>query len=110
MPDEEYGDEAYRLGEFIYEQNPYGLNRLPTDLDSPRVKTDGPAKSKKANNPLTAQETAAIQKKPSKSLWWYFNGKPCRVNKAIRIPYTYKVGGRTVTEHLLIGYEGTGGP
>ena len=52
------------------------------------------------------------------ALLWEFGGKQHSVRRAVRIEYTYKTaytlpkGGtkaRDVTEHLLIGYEGSGG-
>jgi hypothetical protein len=42
--------------------------------------------------------------------YWKFKGQSFRIAKAIRIPYTYiDENGNSVTEHLLVGYEGEGG-
>jgi hypothetical protein len=45
--------------------------------------------------------------------YWYFDGRPRRVRKAVRIKYTYLEDptdpSSRKSEHLLIGYEGIGG-
>jgi Dyp-type peroxidase family len=80
MPYEDYQG----LAQFMWEENPYGSDgELPDDLDE-----------------ATARD--------SRVNWWYFEGKPRRVAKAIRIPYTYTRNGQKLTDHLLIGFEGQG--
>jgi hypothetical protein len=44
---------------------------------------------------------------------WEFNGQQRIIRRALRIQYHYPVfngGGAVATEHVLIGYEGGGGP
>ncbi|HEV8677180.1 MAG TPA: Dyp-type peroxidase [Methylomirabilota bacterium] len=69
--------------EYVRKENVYGPDyKLPDDLD-------------------------ADSRIEGKTNVWYFEGRPRRVAKSIRIPYTYKTAnGQPVTEHLLIGYEG----
>lgn len=72
------------LGEFICDKNPYTQSmQLPPNWQA--MSEDDPNYN-----------------------WWYFEGTPRRVALAWRIPYTYLKDGETVTEHLLIGYEGAG--
>jgi Dyp-type peroxidase family len=77
--------EGYQgLAQLMSEENPYGSDgELPDDLD------EATARDPRVN-------------------WWYFDGKPRRVAKAIRIPYTYVRNGQKLTDHLLIGFEGQG--
>jgi len=44
---------------------------------------------------------------------WEFNGQQRIIRRALRIQYRFPVfngGGAVATEHVLIGYEGGGGP
>jgi hypothetical protein len=52
---------------------------------------------------------AQIRANPFQSIWWYFDGEPHRVTKALRFAYTVIQGGIPVTKHILIGYEGVDG-
>ncbi len=73
------------LGKFIFDKNPYSPNmELPPNWQ-------------------------AMSEDDVSYNWWYFKGTPRRVQAAWRIPYTYvDKNGKTVTEHLLVGYEGGG--
>ena len=106
---------------------------------------DGPAAALNSGNPLPGSEYAssaysseprqqpraeepkpedledgdAVQQRilgaPGANLWWYFDGEPHRVVKAIRIPYPYTPpgsdGAKPVrTEYVLIGFVGYGTP
>ncbi len=102
-----------KLGEFIMEENPYGYaGKIRDDFKTnPDVAYDGLAKGNNVKNPFRIPIGGLKTPQQLKALWWYFNGTPCRVTKAIRIPYTYPdpTTGESRTEHLLLGYEGGSG-
>ncbi len=105
MAESEYDE----LCELIRQENPYpdatysGLTE-----EYAGVERDGPAAINSVSNPLGETDRDAIKAHPEDCIWWYFEGAPRKVTKAIRVPYTYVVDGKTVIEHLLIGYEGMG--
>jgi hypothetical protein len=78
----------------------------------PAVELDGPAAGhfNRPGKRLNAQDLANLRAAPQEGMWWYFDGKPRYVSKAIRVPYTYTLEGETSprTDYLLIGYEGAG--
>src|SRR5207249_10433615 len=74
------------------------------------IELDGPAQGH-FNQPgkvVNAQDLANLRAARQKGVWWYFDGKPRYVSKAIRVQYTYTLEGETSprTDYLLIGYEG----
>ena len=108
MIDERFGSE---LGAFILKEDPYGAEvHFPKDLHrSTDVEREGPAKGYAADRPIELGP-GGIYLDPKDCEWWHFGGKARQVSKAIRIRYTYTTPeGKPVTEHLLIGFEGSGG-
>lgn len=110
-------DQAYyELGDFIFDQNPYAAEVEIVDVEHPNnsnpkdpdVAMDGPGAKFHSKKPFKVP-TSKTGAEFMEGLFWYFKGAPRRVSKAIRIKYTYKLRGKKVTEHLLIGYEGSGG-
>jgi len=103
-----------RLGEFIHTQNPYPWQmELPVDLAAPAnpedVEKDGIGRNRDAGHPFEVPDVWGDRDRIMQGLFWYFDGKPRRVSKAVRIEYTYTFEGKEYTEHLLIGFEGAGG-
>jgi hypothetical protein len=105
-------DEIHRaLGQFICAQNPY------TNLSG----EEGPPQKPQTEEMLLAPDWQKLHtaiENGDYALLWEFGGKQHRVRRAVRIAYTYKAvytlpngdtKERDVTEHLLIGYEGSGG-
>ena len=93
--DEEESDVAYEeayseLGEFIFQENPYGAGGhwlLPGFQSVTKV-----------------EDLESVERR------WHFKGEDHRVRRAIRVPYRYRdEHGKLKTEHLLIGYEGGSG-
>jgi hypothetical protein len=113
------------LGEYIFNQNPYGTTwkpkSPPVDFDHDRgVEKDGLGKhfTTDPKHPYKHADVYASGGKPArvrdlvmKGLFWEFKGKPYRVSKAMLIPYTYTDPdtGKTVDDVLLVGYVGSGG-
>jgi hypothetical protein len=105
------GDMAQALGQYIGEQNPY------TNLSGQA----GPPQTPQTTEMLLAPDWQKLHtaiENGDYALLWEFGGKQHRVRRAVRIAYTYKAvytlpngdtKERDVTEHLLIGYEGSGG-
>jgi hypothetical protein len=94
LPGSEYASSAYSSEP---RQQPPAEELKPEDLE------DGHAVEQR------------ILKSPGANLWWYFDGEPHRVVKAIRIPYPYTPpgsdGAKPVrTEYVLIGFVGYGTP
>jgi hypothetical protein len=77
---------ARDLGEFILEQNPYS-----------------------ANGQLLVGFQAGSEF-DERERQWNFNGQDRTVRRSIRVKYQYRRGDQLLTDHLLIGYEGQGGP
>jgi hypothetical protein len=81
-----YQEGYSELGEFIFEENPYGSggNLLPG--------------------------FQSVSQFDDEVRHWDFGGHQRQVQKAIRVPYRYRdKNGHVRTEHLLIGFEGSGG-
>lgn len=100
--------EARALGQLLIEQSPYGTPEHVT-VD---VQLDGPARGH-LNAPgkrLNASGLEKLRSNPQKGVWWYFDGAPRFVAKAVRVAYTYTLDGEDTprTDYFLIGYEGAG--
>ena len=104
-------DMEQALGEFICQQNPY--TNFPGDNNPPPKPVTGEM-TLGANWQVVNTE---IEGNGEYTLLWNFDGRPRGVRKAMRIKYTYIAtyqlpNGETKeiehTEHLLIGYEGSG--
>lgn len=96
------------LGKYICVENPY--TELPFAEGPPQQPKTGTMAFK--NNWQNAVEVDIAQ---GYGYQWSFDGKPRNVNKALRITYTYEAEytlstgqkqKKTITEHLLVGYEG----
>jgi hypothetical protein len=100
--------EAHALGQLLIEQSPYGTPDYVTD----EAEIDGPARAH-LNQPgkrLNASDLEKLRSNPQTGVWWYFDGKPRYVAKAVRVAYTYTLEGEDQprTDYFLIGYEGAG--
>jgi Dyp-type peroxidase family len=107
-------DENFRLGAFIRHENPYRWEmQFPKDFQAAEtqgdVEKDGIGRNRDADHPFEVPDVWDDRAKVMQGLFWYFDGKPRRVSKAVRVVYTYTVNGQEYKEHLLIGYEGAGG-
>jgi hypothetical protein len=118
-------DLATQLGRFILEQIPYGRSVLRSDrlelteaayaaehdaeaIDDAPLKLEGPLKRMTQSRPV---DEDADYGKLLTSNYWYFGGRARRVTKAMRLKITYPnpKGGADLVDHILIGYEGSGG-
>ena len=106
-------DMEKQLGAFIVGENPYPWKMaLPdlTALPNPQgVERDGIGQNYNATTPYGKTDVYDDKAKVMQGLFWYFDGKPHRMSKAVRIEYTYTVNGEQFKDYLLIGYEGAGG-
>jgi hypothetical protein len=117
------------LGSYILAQTPYPSPEYPKAGSNPDKpfpgQTYGPGVKYNTGKPfespdvrlknatfknklLTKAEKNAILRK---GLFWKIGGRPHRMSKVIRIPYTYKdpINGKRAQTALIIGYEGAGG-
>src|SRR6476646_8735588 len=102
------------LGELILQLNPYSYDviflpgfqsatQIGQDLDPTRL---GPSSPPSPTG--TRQEFDARGFPPSSST---AAGQHVKIRRWVRIPYLYRDSNNSVrTEHILIGYEGDGGP
>ena len=114
------------LGDFILGQTPYPHPTYPKAGPALRRKTFGPGGKFNTQRPFGVPDVRSARatlkkKKLTKSqrnkilragLFWKVGpGKPHRMSKAIRIPYTYfdPVDKKVVKTALVVGYEGAGG-
>ena len=118
------------LGSDILAQTPYPSPKYPKAGPNPdkpfRVQTYGPGVKYNTEKPYESPDVrlknatfngkllSAAQKKTilRKGLFWKIGGRPHRMSKVIRIPYTYKdpINGKPGRQTaLIIGYEGAGG-
>jgi len=99
-------DPIRALGELMHGENPY-----PWDMEIrfEEMVKDGPGRETDARRKFRVTDVYQDRAKILDANFWYFKGKPSRVSKTIRIPYTYVVNGESYTQYLLIGYEGHGG-
>ncbi len=112
------------LGNFILDQTPYPNPSYPNA--GARKMTYGPGKKFNTARPFSSPDVrsprATLKKKKlTKSqknkilragLFWKVGpGKPHRMSKVIRIPYTYfdPIDQKVVQTALVVGYEGAGG-
>jgi hypothetical protein len=103
-------DLAYwKLGDFIFDENPYPQPRYPRNYKGKAIKRYGPGKSFRGTKKFGKISTVNDPALYLKGLFWNVGGTNVRVSKAIRIPYSYKQGKKTIKSALLIGYEGAGG-
>jgi hypothetical protein len=59
-----------------------------------------------SGNPVAATEPVEVQADLGT---WQFKGTPYYIEKAIKIPYTYKdINGHLIQDFILIGYAGGG--
>ena len=99
-------DEAYwRLGDFIYDESPYGeVQELPPGY-LPTLVAEGPNANYDSDHPVPVNQ----KPKNTECYWWRFGNRTYRVTKAYRIEYEYEQGGTTKKDYILIGYQGAGG-
>ena len=100
------------LGQFIFNENPYpwAMNLPNLATQNPQgVERDGIGQNFNAVQPYGTTDVYPDKAKVMQGLFWYFDGNPHRVSKAVRVAYTYVVNGEQFTDYLLIGYEGAGG-
>jgi hypothetical protein len=121
MPGPAYNE----LGEYIFNQNPYGTSwqpkSPPVDFDHDQgvekdglvkhFSTDPPHPVTHANVYVSGGTPDAVQDLVMKGLFWDFKGTAYRVSKALLVPYTYTDPDtkKTVQDVLLIGYGGAAG-
>jgi hypothetical protein len=79
------------------------------------IELDGPAAGHLDDDGdrLTYKDLALLRKNAPSGAWWYFDGRPRFVSKAMRIPYTYTIQNdkgesEQKLDWLLIGYQGAG--
>jgi hypothetical protein len=114
-----------KLGEAIWDEMPYEYEGEPT-LIANETERDGPARGynqkgkRLGRDPISAAASAvgevsedSIRKNPLGSMWWYFDGKPHHLTKAVKLAYTVKAPGDPeadangiVTKHILVGFQG----
>ena len=118
------------LGSYILAQTPYPSPKYPEPGPNPdkpfRVQTYGPGVKYNTGKPFespdvrlkNATRNGKLLTKAEKNdilrkgLFWKIGGRPHRMSKVIRIPYTYKdpINGKPGRQTaLIIGYEGAGG-
>jgi hypothetical protein len=114
------------LGNFILGETPYPNPSYPNAGPTLRKKTYGPGTKFNTKRPFGSPDVRSSRatlknKKLTKSqknkilrsgLFWKVGpGKPHRMSKVIRIPYTYfdPVDQKVVQTALVVGYEGAGG-
>jgi Dyp-type peroxidase family len=91
-----YSDSYRDLGEFIFEQNPY------SQQGTLRRGFEAVTESEDYANP-------AVEKDETKWTTWKFKNENRAIRRAIWVSYDYRdKDGNVKTEHLLIGYAGSG--
>lgn len=71
-----------------------------------RLAKEGPARDFTEHKQLKAADHNEIVEYAERSHWWYFDGEPHRVVKALRIPFVWKDGDTERSDTILIGYVG----
>jgi len=112
-------DQYSRLGEFIFQEDPYDWRReadiperrLPADLHSaPEVERVGLGKARNAARPFEFDYELDDPEYLENGLFWQVGEKTIRISKAIRIQYEYQnKEGKRVKRGMVIGFEGSGG-
>ena len=98
--------DAQKLGEFIFDQNPYAW---PVTLDAGKVKATKHGVGAQATQakPFKKADLECGDERYMEGLFWALGGRVThRMAKAVRIEYECPSG---ETYALVIGYEGGGG-
>jgi Dyp-type peroxidase family len=99
-----------QLGELIADENPYGPM---TNIDVKSFTKGGIGKGRNSKEPFPDATRVRTPDQPAywQGFFWTINvadgsAETVRISKVLRIPYT--VAGKTY--HLVVGFEGAGGP
>jgi hypothetical protein len=109
-----YDASYWKLGDYIYDQNPYGSMEITPDLEaavSPEVDKSGIGKDFSRQHRFARPAEKYEQFRNAE--FWHFNGTCHRISKAIRIRVRgirYDDSPAAEDEqYILIGYVGAGG-
>jgi hypothetical protein len=101
-----------QLGELICARNPYPKDRMKAmQVFLDKAEADGTLEEFFIHMALVGGFESQIEEDYYQAGYWKFKDRSLRIAKAIRIPYIYvDENGNRVMEHVLVGYEGSGGP
>lgn len=104
-------DMERQLGELICARNPYPKDRMKAmQVFLDKAEADGTLEEFFIHMALVRGFESQIEEDSYQAGYWKFKDRSLRIAKAIRIPYIYvDENGNRVRDHILVGYEGSGG-